>query len=281
MAQTGFTPISNYYSATATNVPTAGNLVAGELAINTADGKLFYKDSSGVVQTIATKATAALPTTTTGSGAIVLQTSPTITTPSITTPTISSGGANFSGSTSGTINLVATATAGTNTITLPASTGTVALTSQIPAVGPSFSVSGNNSTSQSVSANTTAKITFYTTAGSDYYWDTASCWNSANNRFIPNVAGYYTFSTNLGTAGWSSGNQFNLIIRKNGSVSRWAIGTTSSSSNDIYMNGSCTFSMNGTTDYVEVYLFNNGGNTITVRNESERTWFTGTLARAA
>ena len=55
MAQTGFTPISNYYSATATNVPTAGNLIAGELAINTADGKLFYKDSSGVVQTLATK----------------------------------------------------------------------------------------------------------------------------------------------------------------------------------------------------------------------------------
>jgi len=59
MAQTGFTPISNYYSATATNVPTAGNLVAGELAINTADGKLFYKDSSGVVQTMASKATTA------------------------------------------------------------------------------------------------------------------------------------------------------------------------------------------------------------------------------
>ena len=56
MAQTGFTPISNYYSATTTNVPTAGNLVAGELAINTADGILYYKDSSGVVQSIASKA---------------------------------------------------------------------------------------------------------------------------------------------------------------------------------------------------------------------------------
>ena len=56
MAQTGFTPISNYYSSTATNVPTAGNLVAGELAINTADGVLYYKDSSGVVQSIASKA---------------------------------------------------------------------------------------------------------------------------------------------------------------------------------------------------------------------------------
>jgi len=56
MAQTGYTPISIYYSSTATNVPTAGNLVAGELAINTADGVLYYKDSSGVVQSIASKA---------------------------------------------------------------------------------------------------------------------------------------------------------------------------------------------------------------------------------
>ena len=69
MAQTGYTPISIYYSSTTTNVPTAGNLVAGELAINTADGKLFYKDSSGVVQTLATKsATSGTFTTITNSG---------------------------------------------------------------------------------------------------------------------------------------------------------------------------------------------------------------------
>jgi hypothetical protein len=58
MAQTNFTPISLYYSTTAAAVPTAGNLVAGELAINTNDGRLFYKDSAGVVQTLATKASA-------------------------------------------------------------------------------------------------------------------------------------------------------------------------------------------------------------------------------
>jgi hypothetical protein len=65
MAQTGYTPISIYYSATATNTPTAGNLVAGELAINTADGKLFYKDSAGVVQTIASKASTTVAGSTT------------------------------------------------------------------------------------------------------------------------------------------------------------------------------------------------------------------------
>ena len=58
MSQTGYTPISLYYSATASAAPAAGNLVAGELALNTNDGKLFYKDSSGVVQTLATKSSA-------------------------------------------------------------------------------------------------------------------------------------------------------------------------------------------------------------------------------
>jgi hypothetical protein len=56
MAQTGYTPIQLYYSATASAAPLAANLAAGELAINTYDGKLYYKDSAGNVQTIASKA---------------------------------------------------------------------------------------------------------------------------------------------------------------------------------------------------------------------------------
>ena len=55
MAATGFTPIQLYRTSTPSSTPTAGNLADGELAINTADGKLFYKDSGGVVQTIANK----------------------------------------------------------------------------------------------------------------------------------------------------------------------------------------------------------------------------------
>ena len=60
MAQAGFTPISIYYSTTASTLPTAGNLVAGELAINTADGKLYYKNSSNVVTLLASASVAAL-----------------------------------------------------------------------------------------------------------------------------------------------------------------------------------------------------------------------------
>jgi hypothetical protein len=65
MAATGFTPISLYYSTTASTAPTAGNLVAGELAINTTDGVLYYKDTGGVVQKIASKATGVVAGTTT------------------------------------------------------------------------------------------------------------------------------------------------------------------------------------------------------------------------
>jgi hypothetical protein len=69
MAQTGYTPIQLYYSSTTTNAPTSGNLAAGELAINTADGKLFYKDSSNVVQVIGWKTT---PVSAGGTGSTTL-----------------------------------------------------------------------------------------------------------------------------------------------------------------------------------------------------------------
>jgi hypothetical protein len=116
MAQTNYTPISLYYSTTVSAVPVNTNLVNGELAINITDGKLFYKDNTGAVQTIASKAsltsvdsisfgtTGLTPststtgvvtvagtlvvanggtgvTTSTGTGAVVLSNTPTLVTP--------------------------------------------------------------------------------------------------------------------------------------------------------------------------------------------------------
>jgi len=53
MAQAGFTPISLYFSSTAAAVPTSGNLVDGEIALNTADMKLYAKNSAGTVTLLA------------------------------------------------------------------------------------------------------------------------------------------------------------------------------------------------------------------------------------
>lgn len=56
MSAPGFTPIQIYHSTTASAAPSAGNLAAGELAVNITDGKLYYKDNGGVVRVLATAA---------------------------------------------------------------------------------------------------------------------------------------------------------------------------------------------------------------------------------
>jgi hypothetical protein len=69
MAQSGYTPILIYASGTASAVPSAANLTSSangaELALNYADGKLYYKNSSGVVTLLAQAGgtPAATPTT--------------------------------------------------------------------------------------------------------------------------------------------------------------------------------------------------------------------------
>lgn len=81
MSQSGYTPFLIYASGTATNVPSSSNLTSGstgaELAINYYDGKLFYKDNTGTVQVLATKAT----TAGTFSSAVTLSAGGTSTTP--------------------------------------------------------------------------------------------------------------------------------------------------------------------------------------------------------
>lgn len=59
MAQAGFTPISLYFSSTASAVPTSGNLVAGELALNLVDEKLYFKNSAGTVKLLSANITPA------------------------------------------------------------------------------------------------------------------------------------------------------------------------------------------------------------------------------
>jgi hypothetical protein len=53
MAQSGFTPIQLFRTTTAAAVPTAGNLAAGELAINLTDERLYFKNAAGVVKLLA------------------------------------------------------------------------------------------------------------------------------------------------------------------------------------------------------------------------------------
>ena len=52
MAASGYTPIILFNSTTTGNAPTTSNLAVGELAVNIADGKLFF-NKSGTITTMA------------------------------------------------------------------------------------------------------------------------------------------------------------------------------------------------------------------------------------
>ena len=69
MAAVGSTPIKLYGTNTASQTPLAANLANDsggiELAVNGLDGKLFYKDNSGNVQVLASKATGSIGGSTT------------------------------------------------------------------------------------------------------------------------------------------------------------------------------------------------------------------------
>jgi hypothetical protein len=57
MAQSGHTPIQLYYSTTGAAQPLAADLQLGELALNVADGKLYYKNIANTVQLLVSAGT--------------------------------------------------------------------------------------------------------------------------------------------------------------------------------------------------------------------------------
>lgn len=148
MAQTGYTPILIYASGTATNVPLAANLTSGssgaELALNYADGKLYYKDNAGVVQLLASKGTTTVPGSNTqlifnnsgafGASSGLTWNGTTLTATALSGPLTGTVGATTQntgyfttlrmyGSSSGYVGFQGAAAAGSTTYTLPAADG--------------------------------------------------------------------------------------------------------------------------------------------------------------
>jgi hypothetical protein len=63
MPQTNFTPVQLYRSATAAAAPLAANLQFGELALNYADEKMYFKNAAGIVVLLTSSAATALALT--------------------------------------------------------------------------------------------------------------------------------------------------------------------------------------------------------------------------
>ena len=155
-----------------------------------------------------------------------------------------------------------------NLVTVPSVTGTAMVSGNMPAF------SAYKSSNQSITSNTFTKVTFDTEE-----FDTNN--NFASSTFTPTVAGYYQVNSAVDLYP-SSGTATRTVIRiyKNGS--NFKVGNEVQISNTTEM--SCVVSaliyMNGTTDYLEGYIFRDGTQNLT-GGSSGYVLFQGFLARAA
>jgi hypothetical protein len=168
----------------------------------------------------------------------------------------------LAGDTSGQIALNAPAVAGTNTATLPAATGVVMVSGNMPA----FSVYASSATS-------TATATFTRLVFATEEFDTNS--NFASNRFTPTVEGYYQIN------GATNGGFNTVIISvfKNGT--EYKRGTQSVGVTLSAVNVSTLVYLNGSTDYVELYWYQASGSTQNSAQGIALSYFNGCLMRGA
>jgi hypothetical protein len=146
----------------------------------------------------------------------------------------------------GSVSIQEPTTAINFTQTLPAATGTVMVSGNMPAF------SAYQSSAQTLSSATNTKIQFQTKE-----FDTASAFDNATNyRFTPLVAGYYQIS-----GGFKSGAGNPNATTSN----QWQVSAL------VYFNGS--------TDYVELYGYVSTGQALVAN--AQYTYFQGVLVRTA
>jgi hypothetical protein len=173
----------------------------------------------------------------------------------------------ISGDTSG--NLAFQTQAGANTITVPNASGVAMVSGNMPTF-----YAYNSAGSQTVTAATFTKINLATEV-----WDTNN--NFASSRFTPTVAGYYQLNGSFSVETVGTVTRFMISLYKNGS--EYIRGIDSISTGNV-VTASVIVSMNGTTDYIELYGWVNGAGTLGFRGGSDAniyTYFQGCLLRAS
>jgi len=153
--------------------------------------------------------------------------------------------------------------------TLPLANGGTATTG-----APAFSVyNGSNFT---VATGNWVKVPFNTEV-----FDTNNNFNTSTNRFTPTVAGYYQVNTRVVSSGYTT-DQTILAFWKNGSEFQRLMQIPNSTQSSICPMGSALISMNGSTDYLEVYVLQFSGSSQTfLGNYPAESWFNGSMVRSA
>lgn len=151
-----------------------------------------------------------------------------------------------------------------------ANVGTHGVTTDMIAGGPAFSA--YQSAAQTLTSATWTKLTCQTEE-----FDTNSNYDNATNyRFTPTVAGYYLVT--LGVTFTVVATLAGVCIYKNGAAFKYPQVNALPAGSIIA--GSALIYLNGTTDYVEAFVYNNGVAPQT-QAASTLTYFQASLARPA
>ena len=191
----------------------------------------------------------------------------------------------ISGDTSGAITLAAPAVSGTNTATLPAATGTVMVSGNMPAFMAYLNAN------QTIGSSTFSTVQFNTEV-----WDTAGSYNNTGSTvtlnglsvpawsFMPKVAGYYQLNCNVDFEASTSPTRVLMNIFQGGTngYSPRLQDLQSSVPFSGATSGSSLYYFDGVTNYanVSIYIIGTTG-VISGGAGSAITTFSGSLIRAA
>jgi hypothetical protein len=174
----------------------------------------------------------------------------------------------LSGDTSGSVTVTVPAVSGTNTATLPAATGTVMVSGNMPAFN------ATTSASQSVGQTTWTKIQFNTKN-----FDTNTNFSTVNYRFTPTVSGYYQLNGGCTLTGSATTGGIQIALVVNGVTYYRGNRLPCVASQDIQAVVSNVLYFNGSTDYVELYIYQFSA--VTLTTDQNNCYFSGVLTRTA
>lgn len=147
--------------------------------------------------------------------------------------------------------------------------GTTGITTAA-AAAPAFNAYASAGTS--LSANTNTKVLFATSL-----FDTNSNYSTSTSKFTPTIAGYYSVTARV-RADIAANTVLNTSIYKNGNaVAEGSFISVLNSQQSSIANG--LIYMNGSTDYLEVYIYSGAAGSSFTGQSS--TYFCGFLARSA
>lgn len=123
---------------------------------------------------------------------------------------------------------------------------------------------------QSISANTWTKIQLNAES-----FDPDNVFDSTTNyRFTPTLAGYYRITGGIYYSGLPDQKNARAAIYKNGSIYSQSL-AANSGAGDFIPTVSDLVYLNGTTDYAELYTFQNDASAHNVNNGEDSTYFSG------